>query len=46
LRIKGKGVPQGNHHRGDLYIRINVKLPDKLSKEAKKLVEELKKEGI
>ncbi len=46
LRIKGKGVPQGNGHRGDLYIRINVKLPDKLSKEAKKLIEELKKEGI
>lgn len=46
LRIKGKGVPQGNNHRGDLYIRINVKLPDKLSKEAKKLIEELKKEGI
>jgi len=46
LRIKGKGVPQGNHHRGDLYIRINVKLPDKLSKEAKRLVEELKKEGV
>ncbi|MHB0978000.1 MAG: DnaJ C-terminal domain-containing protein [Minisyncoccota bacterium] len=46
LRIKGKGVPQGNGHRGDLYIRINVKLPDKLSKEAKRLVEELKKEGV
>lgn len=46
LRIKGKGVPQGNNRRGDLYIRINVKLPDKLSKEAKKLIEELKKEGI
>jgi len=46
LRIKGKGVPQGNNRRGDLYIKINVKLPEKLSKEAKKLVEELKKEGI
>jgi len=46
LRVKSKGVPQGNNQRGDLYIRMNVKLPDKLSKEAKKLVEELKKEGI
>lgn len=45
LRVKGKGVPQGNR-RGDLYIRINVKLPQKLSKDAKKLIEELKKEGI
>ena len=32
--------------RGDLYIRISVQIPEKLSKEAKKLVEELKKEGI
>ena len=53
LRIHGKGVPQGlatsklsERRRGDLYIRINVKLPDKLSKEAKRLVEELKKEGV
>jgi curved DNA-binding protein len=45
LRVKGKGVPQGQR-RGDLYIRINVKLPQKLSKDAKKLIEELKKEGI
>ncbi len=46
LRVKGKGVPQGNSRRGDLYVRINVKLPEKLSKEAKRLVEDLKKEGI
>lgn len=51
LRVKGKGVPHapvhtGSKSRGDLYIRISVQIPDKLSKEAKKLVEELKKEGI
>lgn len=46
LRVKGKGVPQGNNKRGDLYVRITFKLPEKLSKESKKLVEELKKEGI
>lgn len=46
LRVKGKGVPQGGDRRGDLYVRIIVKLPEKLSKEQKKLVEELKKEGI
>ncbi len=46
LRVKGKGVPQGNNRRGDLYVRITVKLPEKLSKEAKKLIEDLKKEGI
>ena len=46
LRVKGKGVPIGVGKRGDLYVRLTVKIPEKLSKEAKKAVEELKKEGI
>lgn len=45
LRVKGKGVPQGNR-RGDLYVRMTVEMPEKLSKEARKLIEELKKEGL
>ena len=46
LRVKGKGVPISNSKRGDLYARISVQIPDKLSKEARKLVEELRKEGL
>ena len=46
LRVKGGGVPTGPGKRGDLYIRVMVDIPDKLSKEAKKLVEELKKQGL
>lgn len=46
LRVKGKGVPTGPSRRGDLYVRVKVQIPEKLSKEAKKLIEELKKEGI
>ncbi len=46
LRVKGKGVPQGGGKRGDLYVRTIVNLPDKLSKESRKAVEELKKEGL
>ncbi len=46
LRVKGRGVPQGGSRRGDLYVRITVKLPERLSKEARKLIEDLKKEGI
>jgi len=46
LRVKGKGVPQGQGRRGDLYIRISVQIPEKLSKEAHKVVEELKKLGL
>lgn len=52
LRVKGKGVPYagsnstGKSGRGDLYVRIAIEMPEKLSKEQKKLVEELKKQGI
>ena len=46
LRVKGKGVPMSKDKRGDLYVRIKVNMPEKLSKDAKKLIEELKKEGI
>ena len=46
LRVKGKGVPQGGSKRGDLYVRVTFKVPEKLSKESKKLIEELQKNGI
>lgn len=49
LRIKGKGVPysaQTPNKRGDIYVRVIVKIPEKLSREAKKTVEELKKLGL
>jgi molecular chaperone DnaJ len=46
LRVKGKGVPTGVKHRGDLLVNIEVKTPTKLSRHALNLVEELKKEGV
>jgi len=46
LRVKGKGVPQGRGRRGDLFVRIKIILPAKLSKEARNLIEKLKEEGI
>jgi len=45
LRLKGKGVPTGNS-RGDFMVHIKIDLPQKLSRKAKKLVEELRQEGI
>ncbi len=45
LRIKGKGVPVGSS-RGDFHVKISIDIPEKLSRTARKLVEELKKEGI
>ncbi len=46
LRIKGKGVPDDRGKRGDILVRIVIELPKSLSREAKKKIEELKKEGI
>ncbi len=45
LRVRGKGVPSGSS-RGDLIIRLEVALPQKLSKKAKQVIEELKSEGL
>lgn len=46
LQIKGKGVPVARGKRGDLYVRIKINLPSKLSRSAKALIEKLKEEGI
>ena len=46
LRVKDKGVPVGKGKRGDLLIKLNIKMPAKISKKSRELIEELKKEGI
>lgn len=50
LRIKDRGVPMTERgvsgRRGDILVVTHVEIPRKLSKQAQKLVEELKKEGI
>ena len=46
LRVKGKGVPYNDDKRGDLLLRVQVKIPAKLSRKAKKLVEQLREEGL
>lgn len=46
LRVRGKGVPTSKGKRGDLLIKLNIKLPNKLSRKSREIVEELKKEGI
>ncbi|HUD03893.1 MAG TPA: DnaJ C-terminal domain-containing protein, partial [Candidatus Paceibacterota bacterium] len=45
LRIKDKGVPNGKY-RGDALVQIHITMPRKLSRDARKKIEELKKEGI
>lgn len=46
LRVRGKGVPVAKGKRGDLLIKLNIKLPTKVSRKSRELIEELKKEGI
>ena len=46
LRVKERGVPVKGAKRGDILVRVVVKTPTKLSKKARKLVEELEDEGV
>jgi molecular chaperone DnaJ len=47
LRIKGKGVPTGSGSaRGDFMVKVVIDLPQKLSRNARKLIEDLRSEGI
>lgn len=46
LRVKGKGVPNSKNKRGDLLIKLKIKLPNKISRKSRELIEQLKKEGI
>ncbi len=47
LRIKGHGLPSGPiGNRGDIYVKIAVQIPKKLSKEQKKAVKVLAEAGL
>jgi molecular chaperone DnaJ len=47
LRVRGKGVPLGARgEAGDLLIKLHIKMPVKISKTAKKLIEDLREEGM
>lgn len=46
LRLTGKGVPTGRGKRGDLFVRVKITFPQKLSRSARSLIEKLREEGI
>ena len=47
IRLKGCGIKTiGSNARGDLYVKINVRVPEGLNGEQKKLVEELARKGL
>jgi molecular chaperone DnaJ len=43
--LKGKGLPRyGKFGRGNQYVKVNVKLPDKINDTQKNLLKDLSKE--
>ena len=46
LRVRGRGIPDERKQRGDILIRVIIDLPKKISKESKKIIAELQKEGL
>jgi molecular chaperone DnaJ len=43
VRLKGLGVPRLNQSgRGDLFVHVDVRVPTKLSREQRKLFEQLR----
>lgn len=46
-RIRGKGIDNTtNHHKGDMYVILNVRTPKKLSREQKQLLDKLNKTDL
>lgn len=47
LRLRGKGLPDVNGYgKGDLLVKVNVWIPKNLSKDEKKVVEDLKERSF
>ncbi|HXH20895.1 MAG TPA: J domain-containing protein [Dehalococcoidia bacterium] len=47
IRLAGLGMPKlGSDQKGDLYVRVRVRLPERLDDKSKKLFEELRALGI
>ena len=47
FRLKARGMPRLNGYgRGDEYVKINIKVPKKLSRKEEELIEKLKEEGL
>jgi len=47
LKLRGMGMPHLNRRgKGDMYVKINVKTPARLTKEQKELIRKLREEGL
>lgn len=47
IRLRGRGVPHlHGRGRGDAYVRLNILVPDKLSREQRRIIGEMEEEGL
>jgi DnaJ-class molecular chaperone len=47
IRLKGQGVTNPHHKRkGDQYVKLNILVPEKVSRTQKSLIEEMKEAGL
>ena len=47
FKISGKGLPHfSGYGRGDLYFRVEIKIPKRLTKKQRELFEKLREEGL
>jgi DnaJ-class molecular chaperone len=47
VRLKGQGAPNPHHKtKGDEYVKINILVPEKLTRTQKRIVDDLKEEGL
>lgn len=47
IRLKGKGAPNPRRRgKGDQYVKINIVVPEKPNRDQKKVIEQMKKEGL
>jgi len=46
LKISGKGVPTARGKRGNLLVKVVIKMPSKISSKARDLISKLREEGI
>jgi DnaJ-class molecular chaperone len=47
LRLKGRGIPKGSDtkERGDQFVHLSVKLPEKISDELRQVIQNLVEDG-
>ena len=47
IRLRGKGVPNPHHKtKGDQYVKLNILVPEKPTRVQKRIIDDLKEEGL